>query len=73
MINHGNGLTTGYAHILNGGIRVGYGQEVSAGQTIAVVGSTGASNGCHLHFEVRTNGNAIDAVPFMRARGASLG
>lgn len=73
MINHGNGLTTGYAHILDGGIRVGYGQQVSAGQTIAVVGSTGASNGCHLHFEVRTNGNAIDPVPFMRARGASLG
>ena len=73
MISHGNGLTTGYAHISNGGIRVGNGQSVSAGQTIAAVGSTGASNGCHLHFEVRTNGTAIDPVPFMAQRGVSLG
>lgn len=73
MISHGNGLTTGYAHIANGGIRVGNGQSVSAGQTIAAVGSTGASNGCHLHFEVRTNGTAIDPVPFMSARGVYLG
>jgi len=73
MISHGNGLTTGYAHIANGGIRVGNGQSVSAGQTIAAVGSTGASNGCHLHFEVRTNGTAIDPVPFMAQRGVSLG
>ncbi|KQV25768.1 hypothetical protein ASG83_05695 [Yonghaparkia sp. Soil809] len=73
MISHGNGLTTGYAHILNGGIRVSNGQQVSAGQTIAAVGSTGASNGCHLHFEVRTGGTAIDPVPFMAARGVSLG
>lgn len=73
MISHGNGLTTGYAHIANGGIRVGNGQSVSAGQTIAAVGSTGASNGCHLHFEVRTNGTAIDPVPFMANRGVSLG
>lgn len=73
MINHGNGLTTGYAHIANGGIRVGYGQTVAAGQLIALVGSTGASNGCHLHYEVRTGGTAIDPVPFMRDRGISLG
>jgi murein DD-endopeptidase MepM/ murein hydrolase activator NlpD len=73
MISHGNGLTTGYAHILDGGIRVGYGQQVSAGQTIAAVGSTGASNGCHLHFEVRTGGTAIDPVPFMANRGVYLG
>lgn len=73
MINHGNGLTTGYAHISNGGIYVGYGQQVSAGQTIAAVGTTGASNGCHLHFEVRTGGTAIDPVPFMANRGVYLG
>lgn len=73
LINHGDGITTGYAHILNGGIRVGYGQTVAAGQTIAVVGSTGASNGCHLHYEVRINGGAVDPVPFMRDRGISLG
>jgi murein DD-endopeptidase MepM/ murein hydrolase activator NlpD len=46
---------------------------VSAGQQIASVGSTGNSTGCHLHFEVRPNGTAIDPAPFMAARGASLG
>ncbi len=73
MIDHGNGLTTGYAHIANGGLRVGYGQKVSAGQTIALAGTTGASNGCHLHLEVRTNGTAIDPAPFLAARGVFIG
>lgn len=73
MIDHGNGLTTGYAHIANGGLRVGYGQKVSAGQTIALAGTTGASNGCHLHLEVRTNGTAIDSAPFLAARGVFIG
>ena len=37
------------------------------------VGSTGASTGCHLHFEVHLDGIAIDALPFMAARGIVLG
>lgn len=51
-IDHGGGIVTGYAHIRAGGYAVGVGQSVSAGQVIAYVGSTGASSGCHLHFEV---------------------
>ncbi|HEU4755106.1 MAG TPA: M23 family metallopeptidase, partial [Agromyces sp.] len=61
------------AHILDGGIFVEPGQQVAAGELIAAVGSTGASTGCHLHFEVRINGTAVDAVPFMAARGVQLG
>jgi murein DD-endopeptidase MepM/ murein hydrolase activator NlpD len=38
-----------------------------------VVGSTGASTGCHLHYEVRIDGTAVDAIPFMAARGVTLG
>jgi len=72
-IDHGDGWTTGYAHIVSGGIRVRVGDNVSAGTRIASVGSTGASTGCHLHFEVRKNGIAQDPVPFMRARGITLG
>lgn len=73
LINHGSGVQTGYAHIRNGGILVGIGQSVSAGQPIAHVGTTGASTGCHLHFEVRINGVKIDGIPFMRERQAPLG
>lgn len=73
LLNHGGGIETGYAHITNGGIRVTIGQTVSAGQVIALVGQTGAATGCHLHYEVRINGEKIDGVPFMRQRGAALG
>ncbi|QNE36776.1 peptidoglycan DD-metalloendopeptidase family protein [Leifsonia shinshuensis] len=73
LIDNGGGINTGYAHIRNGGILVGIGQSVGAGQPIAHVGTTGASTGCHLHFEVRVNGQKIDGIPFMRARQAPLG
>lgn len=72
-IDHGNGVSTGYAHIINGGILVSYGQEVVVGQAIAKIGTTGSSTGCHLHFEVRINGVATDAVPFMRNQGITIG
>lgn len=73
LINHGGGVQTGYAHIRDGGIFVGVGQEVSVGQNIASSGTTGASTGCHLHFEVRLNGGRVDAQPFMASMGAPLG
>lgn len=73
VIDHLNGTTTGYAHIQEGGIGVRVGQEVGPGQKIAKVGTTGGSTGCHLHFMVRVNGNLTDPVPFMRARGITLG
>jgi len=73
LIDNGGGIDTGYAHIRNGGILVGIGQRVGAGQPIARVGTTGASTGCHLHYEVRINGTKIDGIPFMRDRQAPLG
>ncbi|MGN6197612.1 M23 family metallopeptidase, partial [Humibacter sp.] len=39
---------------------------------IARVGSTGHSTGCHLHFEVRQGGSAINPIPFMASHGAPL-
>ena len=71
-IDHGGGVTTGYAHIVSGGISVGYGQHVSVGQVIARVGSTGTSTACHLHFEVRNYGTATNPVTYLRARGVSI-
>lgn len=73
QISTGDGIATGYAHIRSGGIFVSNGQRVSAGQNIASVGSTGASTGCHLHFEVRSNGSLINPQPFMADRGVPLG
>lgn len=58
MIDHGNGIETLYAHM--SAIYVTEGQPVIPGQIIGAVGSTGASTGNHLHFEVRQDGVAVD-------------
>ena len=51
ILDHGNGFTTYYAHM--NARYVECGQSVRQGETIGEVGSTGASTGAHLHFEVR--------------------
>lgn len=71
-VQHRDGTITGYAHIIDGGYNVRYGQTVRAGQVIAFIGSTGASTGCHLHFEVYLSGVRVDPVPFLRARGIAV-
>jgi hypothetical protein len=59
-ISHGNGYTTRYAHLSTQVVSVG--QQVSQGQKIGTVGSTGGSTGPHLHYEQRHNGAAVRAV-----------
>ncbi len=71
LIDHGDGTQSGYAH--NSSLLVSTGQQVSTGATIALVGTTGASNGCHVHFETRVNGARVNPQPFMSARGVTLG
>ncbi|RZS55221.1 peptidase M23-like protein [Microcella putealis] len=72
-INHGDGVTSSYGHIQSGGILVANGQRVEAGQLIALVGTTGLSSGCHLHLEIRLNGASTNPVPYLQARGVSIG
>lgn len=62
-IDHGNGFSTWYAHCSQ--LLVTAGQEVSQGQTIALMGSTGYSTGNHLHFEVRINGVHVNSYPYI--------
>jgi murein DD-endopeptidase MepM/ murein hydrolase activator NlpD len=63
IVDHGNNITTLYAH--NEGLYIEEGQQVQRGQPIALVGSTGLSTGPHLHFELRTNGEPVDPLPYM--------
>jgi len=68
-IQHGGGIGTGYGHIRPGGFAVRTGQFVRAGQVIAYAGTTGASTGCHLHFEVYRNGSTINPIEFLASHG----
>ena len=58
VISHGNGVQTYYGHCSK--LYVSAGTQVSQGQSIAAVGSTGNSTGPHLHLEVRLNGVAYN-------------
>ncbi len=63
-IDHGNGLSTRYAHASS--LLVKPGDIVRQGQTIARVGSTGRSTGSHLHFEVRMADYPLDPTLFIQ-------
>lgn len=58
VVSHGNGVQTYYCHCSK--LYAKAGQQVSQGQSIAAVGSTGNSTGPHLHLEVRVNGVAYN-------------
>ncbi len=69
MVNHGTAsdgkaYVTLYAHMTKYIVKVG--QKVKKGETIGYVGTTGASTGYHLHFEVRVNGDTTDPKKFFK-------
>ncbi|MBL7254460.1 M23 family metallopeptidase [Paractinoplanes lichenicola] len=76
-IQHAGNVMTRYCHMIVQPF-VREGQEVTAGEIIGRVGSSGNSSGPHLHYEVhlnndRSSAGAIDPVQFMREQGTPLG
>lgn len=63
LIDHGNGLSTLYAH--NSSLCVSVGQSVSKGQVIAYSGQSGNASGPHVHFEVRKNGTRVNPMSYL--------
>ncbi len=63
VVDHGGGVTTLYAHLST--VSVSKGQTVSQGTVLGITGSTGASTGPHLHYEVRINGVYQDPLNYL--------
>jgi len=64
VVDHGGGISTLYGHMSSVAVREG--QQVSAGQKLGAVGSTGWSTGPHLHFEVRQNGDPVNPWTYLK-------
>ena len=64
MIDHGDNLYTIYMHASK--LYVSQGAEVTKGQKIAAVGTTGRSTGNHLHFGVRLNGSYVNPWKYLK-------
>ena len=64
-IDHGNGVTTRYGHLLS--YTVAPGERVEAGQIVGLTGSTGRSTGPHLHYETRIGGEPVNPARFLQA------
>ena len=64
VLDHGNGVTTLYAHASR--LLVREGDQIEQGEAIAEVGATGNAHGTHLHFEVRRDGRPVDPLPYLK-------
>ncbi len=65
IIDHGDGLSSLYGHMSAITMKT-VGQQVSAGDEVGKVGTTGYSTGNHLHFETRINGKHTSPWPYLK-------
>jgi murein DD-endopeptidase MepM/ murein hydrolase activator NlpD len=66
VLDHGNGISTRYAHMSR--LFVVVGEEVTRGEVIGAVGMSGRTTGPHLHYEVRFHGAPVNPSRFLPAR-----
>ncbi|MDB5654563.1 MAG: hypothetical protein JWQ94_2176 [Tardiphaga sp.] len=71
-IKHNNGYETAYGHMSAFAKGLEPGKRVRQGQVIGFVGSTGASTGAHVHYEILVNGRFVDPMRVKLPRGRSL-
>jgi murein DD-endopeptidase MepM/ murein hydrolase activator NlpD len=71
-LQHAQNVATVYGHLSAFAPGISAGQKVERGEVIGFVGSTGRSTGAHLHFEVISNGQAIDPMSFPRTKRVRL-
>ncbi len=71
-IQHANGYVTTYSHMNRIASGIEAGAEVTQGQVIGTVGSTGLSTGPHLHYEVLVNGDFVDPLKIRVPRSREL-
>src|SRR5262249_30343129 len=66
LLNIGDGLYAGYAHLQPGSLKVKKGDRVRQGQVLALLGNTGNSSEPHLHFQLADGPRAFDAegIPY---------
>ncbi|MDE5568018.1 MAG: M23 family metallopeptidase [Muribaculaceae bacterium] len=64
FVKNSSGVESRYAHLLK--VLVHQGDSISSGQPVALAGNSGLSTGPHLHFELRYNGEIVDASLFFR-------
>ncbi len=65
VIEHSDGILSKYGHLYPNSISVSVGQTVKQGQKIGMVGNSGSSTGCHLHFEIWENGVKVDPLNYV--------
>ena len=69
VVDHGEGIQSTYSHLQQ--VMVQVGDEATQSNAVGLVGTTGRSTGCHLHFEIIVNGGFTDPLPYLTGNPAA--